>query len=173
MGGFGKRLSRRFTDGLLSLQWGGLARVMAMETGKRPKNPQMESLLRAGREAFDTGDAGRAHDLWREAAILDPYDERTWLQLLEVLQTPEDRIVCLQNILSINPLNTNARRQLRAYEDREKRIIERTRVEKVIKVQRRRTFRGALLAGIAIGLLALLLGIFASVMVYGVGLRLI
>ncbi len=70
-------------------------------------------LLEAGDEALALGEARAAHDIWRVAAVANPYDERVWLALLQVLEDEEDRKVCLKNIIAINPLNTEARRQLR------------------------------------------------------------
>lgn len=87
---------------------------MAAETGRRPSNTPVDTLLRRGRTALQRGNRRRAHALWREAATVDPYDERVWQALLTVVETPDDRRVCLENILAINPLNTEARRQLRA-----------------------------------------------------------
>jgi hypothetical protein len=74
----------------------------------------LEDLLAAGREAFNSGDRNAAHELWRMAAVANPYDERVWAALLEVLTSDDDREVCLENIIAINPLNPDARRQLRA-----------------------------------------------------------
>src|SRR5262245_26005356 len=72
-------------------------------------------LMEGGRLAYTQGNRRRAHDLWREAATIDPYSEQVWLALLDVLDSDDDRIVCLQNIVAINPMNIQARRQLRAY----------------------------------------------------------
>jgi len=55
-------------------------------------------LMQAGRKAFTAGKRKTAHDLWREAANINPYDEQVWLALLDVLEGDNDRRVCLQNI---------------------------------------------------------------------------
>jgi len=71
-------------------------------------------LLRAGHVAAAAGKRRRAHYLWRRAAVLCPYEEQIWLALLSVLENEEDRRVCLQNILAINPGNRQAFEQLKA-----------------------------------------------------------
>jgi Tfp pilus assembly protein PilF len=99
---------------ILSIKWHGLSRLMAPDfAGKH--NARVEWLLGLGEAALRRGDAGKAHRIWREAARLAPYDERVWVALLHVLDREDDRRVCLQNIIAINPLNDEARRLLRRY----------------------------------------------------------
>lgn len=109
-----------------------------------------------GKLALQRGNRQQAHDLWRDAALIDPYSEQVWLALLDVLETDADRKACLENILAINPLNVQARRQLRAYEVQEQRAIqqrarERRRAE-AYRRQRWRLVRRAVLMGILLGL---------------------
>lgn len=72
--------------------------------------------MQDGKHAYERGKKQIAHDLWREAAMLDPYNEGVWLALLKVLDQRADRIVCLNNILAINPTNVHARQLLRKLE---------------------------------------------------------
>lgn len=110
-----------FKRWLLSIRWVGLARLIAHDLA-RPRIPVdlrgTEALLAKGERAFQRGDRRRAHQAWRAAAIVAPYDERVWLALLRVLETDADRLVCLRNLVAINPLNADARRLLSAYETR-------------------------------------------------------
>lgn len=69
-------------------------------------------LMRAGQVAYAKGKRRRAHQLWQHAAMLSPYEEQVWLALLNVLDSDEDRRVCLENIVAINPRNLQAREQL-------------------------------------------------------------
>lgn len=142
---------------------------MATETGKRPANSRVDALLVAGNDAFKAGEQQRAHDYWREAATLDPYDERVWMALLKVVEAPNDRRVCLENIVSINPLNAPARQQLRQYQERERREAE-LRSGKAKRRANSRTLRRSLLSGLAIGILATLLGVFIAVVMFGLGM---
>jgi tetratricopeptide (TPR) repeat protein len=70
-------------------------------------------LMRLGNIAYAQGNYRGAHRLWRRAAIINPQAEEVWVALLTVLETEEDRRVCLQNIIAINPRNRQAIRQLR------------------------------------------------------------
>jgi hypothetical protein len=85
-----------------------------MDAGQTRRVNTLEDLLAAGREAYSQGDKHAAHELWRMAAVANPYDERVWTALMDVLTRDDDREVCLENIIAINPLNPDARRQLRA-----------------------------------------------------------
>lgn len=74
---------------------------------------RFRQLMQDGKHAYDRGKKQVAHDLWRQAAMLDPYHEGVWLALLKVLDQRNDRQVCLKNILEINPNNVQARQMLR------------------------------------------------------------
>ena len=154
-------------DLLLTLEWKGIVRIMAAEMGQRPPNVMVDVLLRRGQEVI-ASDPTRAHQYFREAALRDPYDERVWDHLLRTVESPEDKRVCLENIVSINPLNADARRQLRALDTRkraeeaERRLIERR------KRGGGRVFRQSVAAGMGIGVLATVLAVFLAVLMYGV-----
>ncbi len=140
---------------------------------------KLGDLLEAGDEALALGEARAAHDIWRVAAVANPYDERVWLALLRVLEDEEDRKVCLKNIIAINPLNTEARRQLRLLlraEHKREEAVQTAQMAVVTPLPRpatkprrsaARTILRALLTGIGIGVFAVVLGIIVSVVVYG------
>lgn len=86
---------------------------MDAERADQLQNARVGQLLLEGEKAFNEGDLHTAHEVWREAATLDPYNESVWMTLLKVLDSEDDRIVCLENIIAINPLNVEARRLLR------------------------------------------------------------
>jgi hypothetical protein len=75
---------------------------------------RVEDLLQAGRDALTVGDRETAGARFRKAAELSPYDERVWQALLEVVSEPDDEIVCLRNVLAINPKNSKAKKRLAA-----------------------------------------------------------
>ncbi len=50
-------------------------------------------LMQAGRVAYTAGKRKMAHDLWREAANIDPYNEQVWLALLDVIESDNDKRV--------------------------------------------------------------------------------
>jgi hypothetical protein len=94
-------------------------------------NDYVDELVRGGIAKFALGERKEAHDLWRQAAALRPHDEDIWGALLSVVDTMEDRHVCLKNIVAINPNNQRASQQLRSLEP----VLEAAR-----KQQNQRTF---------------------------------
>ncbi len=83
---------------------------MGVNSGTQSRHQRFDELMQAGNQALDAGDRRAAHDRWREAATIDPYSELVWTSLLRVLDDDEDRRVCLENIIAINPMNVQARR---------------------------------------------------------------
>jgi ferric-dicitrate binding protein FerR (iron transport regulator) len=131
-------------------------------------------LMQAGRVAYSAGKPKVAHDLWREAAKIDPYNEQVWLALLDVLEADVDKRVCLQNILAINPLNVQARRQLNKLDARMQRNVQQRaevsaqlqRIEAKQVRRRPRVLRRALLLGVAIGLSGVLFALVIIILLY-------
>jgi ferric-dicitrate binding protein FerR (iron transport regulator) len=70
------------------------------------------SLFKAGQEAARNGNKQQAHDLFRRAIEIDPYHEQVWLWLASVVETDDDRRVCFENVLELNPANVTAQRKL-------------------------------------------------------------
>jgi hypothetical protein len=75
-------------------------------------------LFNAGKEEARKGHKAKAHSLFRQAAEVDPYHEMVWLWLASVVETEEDRRVCFENVLELNPENITARRQLQHIEQK-------------------------------------------------------
>jgi hypothetical protein len=69
-------------------------------------------LLNEGIQAARQGDTGRAHSLLLQVIGQDERNERAWLWLSGVVETDEDRLVCLENVLAINPDSVPARNGL-------------------------------------------------------------
>lgn len=144
---------------------------MTVQIYQSDSNADFGRLMKDGRAAYNKGDLKSAHDLWRQAAMIEPYNEQVWLALLDVLDKKEDRRVCLQNILSINPMNIQARRMLRAYdtdEQRETHKRERTKQRaKAMKRQRWILVRRAVLMGVLLGITGIIFAIVLSILLYG------
>lgn len=145
----------------------------------RRRARKYDELLEAGKQALETGKSHRAYKLWREAATLEPGDERAWVALLDVIASEEDRRVCLQNIISINPGNERARRLLHEYQQtvsrraRQKALWQQERAARrqalidARRLRSRRTIlRRAVIIGVLAGLLGVLGGVLASLLVY-------
>jgi len=69
---------------------------------------QIESLLDKGIEAARGYEHKRARDLLLHVIEIDQANEKAWLWLSSVVETPNDKQVCLENVLLINPDNTYA-----------------------------------------------------------------
>lgn len=73
---------------------------------------QVQSWLEAGIAAAKTGDRKQAYSLLRQVVDADEGNEKAWLWLSEVAETAENRRICLENVLTLNPHNQVAKRGL-------------------------------------------------------------
>ncbi len=143
---------------------------MVNQEAARPGSERFEELFQAGRSAYAMGNNQQAHDFWKEAARLNPFNEQVWLALLDVIDSDEDRRVCLQNILQINPMNVQARRTLnqivaRAASAAQLEADTKSDVKKT-KKRRRGVFARAFFLGIVIGVSGVIFGIVLSILIY-------
>jgi hypothetical protein len=69
------------------------------------RQAEVELLLDNARSALVHAEQQRALNLCQRAAMLDPYQERVWLLLLNLVTTLDDKRVCAMNILVLNPEN--------------------------------------------------------------------
>jgi hypothetical protein len=68
-------------------------------------------------QAIDAAKAGRKEEAWRlleRVLDVDERNEQAWLWLSSVVDEDEDRIICLENVLTVNPRNAAARKGLAA-----------------------------------------------------------
>ena len=87
--------------------------MMTLSTDMQDAPPEFLRLFREGKKAARAGDNIRAHALFRQAIEIDPYHEQIWLWLASVVKSDEDKRVCFENVLELNPTNPTARQQLR------------------------------------------------------------
>jgi hypothetical protein len=66
-------------------------------------------LLQEGIAATKAGQPELARERLLQAIELDDHNEQVWLWLSQVVESDEDRYVCMENILTINPDNATAR----------------------------------------------------------------
>ncbi|HML22806.1 MAG TPA: tetratricopeptide repeat protein [Aggregatilinea sp.] len=76
-------------------------------------------LYKAGKAAARQGDRAQAHELFRQAIEMDPYHEQVWLWLASVVDSDEDKRVCFENVLELNPSNPTARQHLQRIAEKE------------------------------------------------------
>lgn len=72
----------------------------------------INELLKKGIAAAREGDKATARDLFQQVVDLDEKNEKGWFWLASVAETDDDRRVCLENVLQINPANERAQQIL-------------------------------------------------------------
>src|SRR5688500_15941887 len=77
-------------------------------------NPSADNLLQQGIAASRAGQADEARRLFAQAIQLNPHNEMAWLWMSSVVQTDDQRIHCLRQVLAINPQNEFAIKGLTA-----------------------------------------------------------
>src|SRR5688500_2845320 len=84
--------------------------VMVMLTDT--KEGEVERLLREGQDAAMRGDIAVARAALSQVVEHDPDNEVAWMWLSGVVDDVAEQQICLENVLVINPENTNARKGL-------------------------------------------------------------
>jgi len=72
----------------------------------------IDQLLKEGISAAKSGDKATARAKLREVVAADQYSEKGWFWLASVVESEEERRVCLGNVVVINPENRSARETL-------------------------------------------------------------
>jgi tetratricopeptide (TPR) repeat protein len=72
----------------------------------------VDDLLQEGITAAKSGQRERAYDLLRQIVEEDEENTLAWLWLSEVTDSWEDREICLENVLALDPTNETARKGL-------------------------------------------------------------
>jgi hypothetical protein len=83
--------------------------------GEKPdetKEARVDQLLREGIAAAKIGDKETARSRLQEVVSLDQYNEKGWYWLASVVESNEERKVCLGNVVVINPGNARAQQML-------------------------------------------------------------
>jgi tetratricopeptide (TPR) repeat protein len=79
---------------------------------------QTSEWLRDGIAAAKAGRRGQARELLMRVIEADERNEQAWLWLSGVVDTDEDRLICLENVLTLNPDNVRARAGLKWLQQR-------------------------------------------------------
>lgn len=79
-----------------------------------PSGPSLEEMLANGMAAVKAGQRDKAQEWLVTLLQIDRYNEQAWLWLSGAADTDQDRLDCLQEVLSINPDNAFAQRGLAA-----------------------------------------------------------
>ena len=90
---------------------------------------RIDELLREGIRSAREGDRTRARELLMRVVELDERQVRAWLWLSEVVDDEADRVLCLENVLAIDPRNQVARTGLRWLREQQARACEEAETE--------------------------------------------
>ncbi len=80
----------------------------------------VKQLLREGIEAARAGDKAAARAKFEEVTELDENNENAWLWLASVVETDEEKRVCLSNVLVINPANEKAQKMMEKLQEKKR-----------------------------------------------------
>jgi membrane protease YdiL (CAAX protease family) len=83
-----------------------------LEPSRRRIGSELESLLQEGIDAARSGYDQRARDLLLQVLEQDPGSLRAWLWLSDAVDSPREKELCLEQVVSIDPDHTAARRGL-------------------------------------------------------------
>jgi hypothetical protein len=83
-----------------------------MERGELSTQAEAKRLLAQGVAAAKAGQRTQAYNLLLDAVELDQRNELAWLWLSVVTDNPDDQRICLENVITINPSNAEARGRL-------------------------------------------------------------
>ncbi len=72
----------------------------------------VDGMVREGISAYRAGKKDEARALLMRAVEIDEHHEQAWLWLSAVVDSVEEQIICLENVLAINPGNERARQGL-------------------------------------------------------------
>ncbi len=120
-------------------------------------------LLRRGIEASREGKRAEARELFEQVVDIDDKSEKGWFWLASVVETDEERRICLGNVLHINPNNERAKRALDALQTKAQEKTAATENEVVAGVTRRQM---TLIIGVGAVVVVLIL-LIALVVVIG------
>jgi hypothetical protein len=81
-----------------------------------------QELVRKGIEVARSGDKVGAKELFERAVEIAPNDERAWFWLASVVETDEEKRICLSRVLDINPGNERALKTLEKLQAKEQEI---------------------------------------------------
>ncbi len=129
--------------------------------GKSAAPKGVDQLLREGIQAAQAGNRSVARDRLKEVVAQDESNEKGWLWLASVVETDDEKRVCLSNVLVINPNNERAKSQLEAL-DRLSRQADKAPGEVAPGVNRRMLFLLGLLGVLVIILLVALVNVIGK-----------
>lgn len=74
--------------------------------------------LKEGIRALRAGDRPRARELLTAIVTADEHNEQAWLWLSHAVDSDQERLICIENVLTLNPNNQQAQQALKKIEAR-------------------------------------------------------
>ncbi len=121
-------------------------------------------LLRRGIEAAREGKRAEAREFFEQVVEIDEKSEKGWFWLASVVDTDDERRICLSNVLHINPNNERAKRALDALQAKAKELKTAAESEEVVAGVSRRQM--TMIIGIG-GVAVIVILIIALVVIIG------
>jgi hypothetical protein len=81
-------------------------------------DPEIQQLLDEGIASLSIGNKEEARRKLMQVINADERNEHAWLYLSEAVESDEDRQICLENVLTINPANNRAETELKALQEK-------------------------------------------------------
>jgi hypothetical protein len=78
----------------------------------------VDAMVEAGIRAYRAGNKDEAKTLLLKAVEIDERNEKAWLWLSAVVDSPEEQRICLENVLAVNPNNERAQQGLKALDQK-------------------------------------------------------
>lgn len=119
----------------------------------------VQQLLRQGIEAAREGNKAEARKLFEQVVELDDKSEKGWFWLASVVDTDEEKKVCLGNVLFINPGNERAQKAMDQLQTKDKKRSQDEEVMPGITRRQLTMFGGG---GVAVIVLILLIFVFIN-----------
>lgn len=79
---------------------------------------EVDAMIKEGIRLYKAGKKAEARANWEQVTELDQLNEQAWLWLSAVVESVDDQRTCLENVLYINPNNTNAKKGLETLESK-------------------------------------------------------
>src|SRR5690349_14772460 len=78
-----------------------------------PTQRAIDKLVQQGIDLLQAGDLRAAREILSQAVVLDPGNEKAWLWRSGAVESDEERKLCLQHVVAINPHNLVAQQGLK------------------------------------------------------------
>ncbi|NLX10974.1 MAG: hypothetical protein GXY36_15095 [Chloroflexi bacterium] len=91
-----------------------------MDTERNENTPNLEELMQLGIQSARHGNKPNARVIFQQVLDADKRNERAWLWMAAVAETPIDRVRYLRTVLQLNPNNSTAQRELKKLEKKQR-----------------------------------------------------